>query len=86
MPKYTLKFRKQYQVRGIGIWEEITDASLMNTLLKLREKYSFEIVSFKFKDCFSRSYIKIKCNKDDRCKIFCEFCLKLKGQITDIEY
>ena len=86
MPKYTLKFRKQYQARGIGIWEEITDASLMSVLLKLQEKYNFEIVSFKFKDCFRGSYIKIKCNKDDKCKIFCEFCLILDRQITDIEY
>ena len=86
MPKYKLKFRKQYQPLGIGIWEEVTDSSLMTVLLYLQKKYNFEIISFKFKDCFSRSYIKIKCNKDDRCKIFCEFCLKLKGQITDIEY
>jgi hypothetical protein len=86
MPKYTLKFRKQYQARGIGIWEEITDSSLMSTLLSVQEKYNFEIVSFKFKDCFSRSHIKIKCNKDDKCEIFCEFCLRLNGQITDIEY
>lgn len=86
MPKYTLKFRKQYQARGIGTWEEITDASLMNVLLKLQEKYNFEIISFKFKDCFSRSYIKIKCDKYDKSTIFFEFCLKLDGQITDIKY
>ena len=86
MPKYKLKFRKQYLPLGIGVWEEITDSSLMTVLLHLQEKYNFEIVSFKFKDCFHRSHIKIKCNKDDRCKIFSEFCLILNRQITEIEY
>ena len=86
MPKYKLKFKKQYQPLGIGIWEEITDASLMNVLLKLQEKYNFKIVSVKFKDCFSRSYIKIKCDKYDKNTIFFDFCLRLDGQITDIKY
>lgn len=86
MPKYKLKFSKQYQPLGIGIWEEVTDSSLMTVLLYLQKKYNFEIVSFKFKDCFKTSHIKIKCDKDDRCKIFSEFCLILNKQITEIEY
>ena len=52
MPKYKLKFRKQYQPLGIGVWEEITDSSLMAVLLRLQEKYNFEILSVKFKDIY----------------------------------
>ena len=86
MPKYKLKFRKHYKTLGIGVWEEVTDSSLMAVLLRLQEKYNFEILSVKFKDCFHTSHIKIKCDKDDRCKIFSEFCLILNKQITEIEY
>ena len=86
MPKYTLKFRKQYKHIDIGVWTEITDASLIKVLLELQEQYDFEIVSFKFKNCFSRSYIKIKCDKYDKNTIFFDFCLELDRQITDIEY
>ena len=86
MRKYKLKFKKQYQAIDIGVWSEITDAALMYTLQKLQEKYNFEIVSVSFKDCFSYSCIKIKCHKDDRCKIFGEFCTMLNGQITAISY
>lgn len=84
--KFTLKFRKTYQFVNWGVWKEITDASLMNVLLELQLKYDFDIVSTRFKDCFSNSYIKIECNKEDKRKIFSEYCLKLNGYIDNISF
>ena len=86
MPKYKLKFKKTYQPLGIGVWTEVTDASLINVLKILQDKHQFEIISVKFKDCFSRSCIKIKCNKDDRYKIFNDFCALLGPNITEVTY
>lgn len=84
--KFTLKFNKTYQYVDWGAWKEITDASLMNVLLELQVKYDFDIVSTKFKDCFHDSYIEIKCNKEDKHKIFAEYCLKLSGKIENISF
>ena len=52
MPKYKLNFKKQYQTLGIGVWEEVTDSSLMAVLLRLQEKYNFEILSINLKIVF----------------------------------
>lgn len=84
--KYKLKFKKAYQHVDWGVWEEVTDASLMNVLLVLQQKYDFDIVSTKFKDCFGNSRITIKCNKEDKNKIFSEYCLKLNGKIDHISF
>ena len=84
--KYTMKFSKSYQFVNWGVHKEITDASLMSHLLQLQRKYKFEIVSTKFKNCFSNSYIKIKCNKEDKNKIFTDYCLSLNGYIEDISF
>lgn len=84
--KYKLKFKKTYQYVDWGVWEEVTDASLMNVLLVLQQKYDFDIVSTKFKDCFATSHITIKCNKEDKCKIFSAYCLKFHGQIDHISF
>lgn len=84
--KFKLKFRKSYQFVDFGVWKEVTDASLMNVLLALQQKYDFDIVSTKFKDFFDNSYIIIKCNKEDKRKVFSEYCLKLNGQIDHISF
>lgn len=86
--KYKMKFRKSYQFVNWGVWKEITDASLMSRLLQLQRKYNFEIVATKFKDSLSNSYsyIKIKCNKEDKNKIFTDYCLSLNGCIEDISF
>ena len=81
-----LKFRKTYQYVDWGSWKEVKDAYLISVLLELQSKYGFEIISTKFQDCFNDSYIKIKCNKEDKNKIFGEYCLRLNGQIEDISF
>lgn len=84
--KYTLKFSKSYKYIDDYNWSEVTDASLMTVLLKLQLKYNFEIVSVEFNNSLSDSYIKIKCNKKDKDKIFSEYCLTLSGYITNISF
>lgn len=86
MPRYKLSFKKSYQAVGIGIWEEVTDSALMEVLLRLQEKYDFKILSVKFRNCFATSYIKIKCSKEDRVKIFGYFCTILGKNITEVTY
>ena len=84
--KFTLKFRKKYQFVDIGIWNEISDSSLLVLLFKLKEKYDFDIVSTNFKDSFNISSIVIKCNKEYKNKIFSEYCLALGGEIDNISF
>lgn len=84
--KFKLKFKKTCQFVGWGAWKEVADASLMRALLKLQEKYDFDIVSTKFKNCFNDSYITVKCNKEDKHKIFLAYCLMLDGQIEEVSF
>lgn len=79
-----MTFKKSYQSLGFGRWKEVTDGYLMSVLLKLQEKYDFEIISTSFKDCFNNSRITIKCDKNDKQKIFMEYAMKLSGEITKV--
>ena len=84
--KFIMTFKKSYQALDFGSWEEVTDGYLMFVLLKLQEKYDFEIISTNFKDCFSNSRITIKCDKCDKQKIFMEYAMKLSGEITKVSF
>lgn len=84
--KYKLKFRKSYQYVSWGTLKEVTDSALLNVLAKLQEKYNFEIISTKFKDCFDDSFVKIKCDKKDKNKIFGEFCNELNRKIERVSF
>lgn len=84
--KFTMTFRKSYQALDFGSWEEVTDGYLMSVLLKLQEKYDFEIISTSFENCFSNSRITIKCDKSDKQKIFMEYAMKLSGEITKVSF
>lgn len=84
--KFTMTFKKSYQSLDFGRWQEVTDGYLMSVLLKLQEKYDFEIISTSFKDCFSNSHITIKCDKNDKQKIFMEYSMKLSKEITKISF
>lgn len=64
---------------------KVTDAYLLSVLVELQEKYGFEIVSYNFKESGSFSRITIQCNKEDKHKIFAEYCIKLAGQIENLE-
>ena len=58
----------------------------MSRLLQLQRKYNFEIISTSFKDFCDTSYIVIKCNKEDKNKIFTDYCLSLNGYIEEISF
>ena len=84
--KYTITFKKRYQSIGWGEWLEVSDSSIYEVLKALSEIYGFEIVKMKLKDCFGESFIKIKCNRSDKDKIFFDFCKKLGGEIENIKF
>ena len=84
--KYTMKFKKKYHYVDWGAWSEVTDYYLLSVLLELQEEYDFEIVSTKFKNCFNFSRIKIKCNKEDKLKIFMTYYLRLGNDIEKFSF
>ena len=83
--KYIIRFEKSYQWVDFGSWKEVTDFHILYILSELQEKYNFEIISAKLKNTFDESEIVIKCNKEDKNKIFMDFCIKLSGQIEKIK-
>ena len=83
--RYTIRFKKSYQWADSESWEEVTDSHILYILSELQEKYNFEIITTKLKDTFGESQIVIKCNKEDKYKIFMNFCMKLSGQIEEIK-
>ena len=83
--KYTIRFKKTYQWVDSESWEEVTDSYILYILSELQKKYNFEIITAKFKKAFDESEIVIKCNKEDKNKIFMDFCMKLSGQIEKIK-
>ena len=83
--KYTIRFKKSYQYVNFGSWKEVTDSHILYILSELQKKYNFEIITAKFKKSFDESEIVIKCNKEDKNKIFMDFCMKLSGQIEKIK-
>ena len=83
--KYTIKFKKSYQWIDFGSWEEVTDSYILYILSELQKKYNFEIITAKLKNTSDESEIVIKCNKEDKNKIFMDFCMKLSGQIEKIK-
>ena len=84
--EYELKFKKTYQPVDYMSWKEVSDASLINVLLNLQEKYDFDIVSTKFGNCYCYSWIRIQCKKEDKSKIFSEYCVMLDGKIESISF
>ena len=83
--RYTIRFKKSYQWVDFGSWKEVTDSHILYILSELQEKYNFEIIATKLKDTFNESKIVIKCNKEDKNKIFMNFCMKLSGKIEKIK-
>ena len=79
-----MKFQKTYQYVNAYEYKEVTDACLLKTLIKLQEKYDFEIISYNFQDCFDDSYIIIKCDKKDKQNIFMSYYIMLHGKIEQI--
>lgn len=82
--KYSISFFKAAQNMDWGGYEEVTDGFILRVLSDMQENYEFEIVSIKIRDIFSESKIIIRCNKDDKTKIFMDFCIKLSRDINKV--
>lgn len=85
--KYTLKFKKRKfdDYHRYYDYKVITDHSLLMPIIRLQQDYDFEIVSTKF-NVIGHNYIKIKCKKEDKRKIFTAYCLELADYIENISY
>ena len=86
--KYTMQFEKQcFPLNSYSLnYKEVADNSLVSTLVGLQKKYEFKIISMNFQECFRKSTIKIKCKKEDKCKIFSEYCKLLGNNICNISF
>lgn len=87
MSRYKMKFKKVC-IPGNKVYEhrEISDAYLLSILLELQHKYYFDIISTRFNRSASTSYIKIKCDKSDKGKIFSDYCARLDGYIDSVSF
>lgn len=83
--KYKITFSKTYQAVSWGVWKEVTDSYILYILNEVKEKHDFEIVSFDIKDCFRKSEVVIKCEKNCKSAIFIKFCNALSGQIENVK-
>lgn len=84
--RYTLRFKKTRQNLRFDTWHEVSDAFLISSLQKLQLKYDFDVKSTKIKNSFADSYITIKCKKEDKNKIFTDYCLLLRNNITQVSF
>jgi len=87
--KYKLTFDKKlhYVGPGIGqgIYKEVEDHILLSKLLELQKKYDFKIINTKFHTT-SNNEIIIRCKKEDKIKIFSEYCLELGKYIQNFKF
>lgn len=82
--KYKIKFNKTYQSVSWGTWKEVTGSYILYILRQLQNKYKFTVIKTKLKGCFDKSYIIIRCAKDEKFDIFNEFCFELNGHIENV--
>lgn len=84
LKKYKIKFNKSYQSVSWGTWEEVMDSYILYILKQLQGKYKFTVIKTKLKRCFYKSYIIIRCKKNEKFDIFNEFCFRLNGKIENV--
>lgn len=80
--KYTITFTKSYISKGWGVHTEVTDDCIISTIVQLKEKYDFGIISVKLQDSFHKSKITIKCTKEDKYLILKDF-VGILGKLID---
>lgn len=79
-----IKFRKVTQRIGRDEWKEVANISILSVLEDIQEKYNFDILKIQLENCVNDSKIIIKCKKEDKQKIFMEFCMRLNDQIERV--
>ena len=68
--EYTIHFQKSRNYIGNGRYQETNDAYILYVLLELQKEYDFEIISTNLKGAFATSKIVIRCDKNDKSRIF----------------
>lgn len=67
-PRYvnrTIRFRKVASPKSHLMYSEVTDTFIINALEALRQTYSFTVTKMSLRGWLDKSYIRIKCLKDD---------------------
>ena len=82
---YTIRFSKVARnVSELGTrWTEISDSSLLNTLISLQDHFNFDILKT---DMANYCEIKIRCNKSDIFKIINQYLIIFDGYIENIKF
>lgn len=84
--EYAIHFQKSMNYIGNRRYQETNDAYILYILLELQKEYDFEIISTNLKGAFATSEIVIRCDKNDKSRIFTKFCMKLSSLIENIKY
>ena len=87
--QYSLIFSKsrKYTDSSHISYDLITDNFLLKKLIDLQKTYKFQIVSVHFNDSLCKGCcITIKCFKEDKEKIFYEFCESFDEYIEGIQF
>lgn len=84
--KYTIRFKKEFDSEDGNRGFVVTDATIMEYLHALQEKYKFSIAKIRLKDIFHNSSITIKCKRGEEKKIFIDLCRMLGSDITDVHF
>lgn len=79
--KYKIEFHKR-SVRKNNQWYTMRDTFAMQTLRDLQEKYRFEILQMDLKSYTCT--VTIRCHKNDRLKIFTDFCSEIGEYIENV--
>ena len=81
---YTIKFKKDIICVRDNMYGTIDDYTVILTILELKEKYNFDIVSLVIEDQYNDSLLKIRCDRNDKDDILSDLCKKLSNTITNI--
>ena len=84
--KYQIRFKKKYIPVGHGTWKSIKDDEIIVVLMDLKKEIDFEIRKIHIQDCFSDSWIVIKCKKENWLDIYANFFRLLSGYVTNADF
>jgi len=80
----TIRFRKVASPKSQLMYREVTDAYILNALEVIRQTYSFTVTKMSLKGWLDKSYIRIKCQKDDWYPILIAFVNTMGDAIHEV--
>ena len=84
--EYTLEFEKLYHPSTFISGKSVQSGWLLRLMYELKYKYDFDIIKANICEPYNISEIKIKCYKEDKGKIFTEFCISAQNEIENINF